>query len=94
MRTMAAAKFKAQCLGLMDEVQRKRQAITITKNGRPVAKLVPLDIPEDENPLDAFRFPGKIEIIGDIMAPLYSDEEYEEFFKRSCEQLDAVKPPQ
>jgi hypothetical protein len=28
------------------------------------------------------------------MAPLYSDEEYEEFFKRSCEQLDAVKPPQ
>jgi prevent-host-death family protein len=87
MKTMAAGKFKAQCLAVMDEVQAKREAVVVTKNGKPVAKLVPLDLPEEEDPLDAFRFPGKIEIHGDIMAPLYSDKEYEEFFERSAGQL-------
>jgi len=43
---MAAGKFKAQCLAVMDEVQRKRVPVLVTKNGKPVAKLVPLDIPE------------------------------------------------
>jgi prevent-host-death family protein len=94
MRTMAAGKFKAQCLAVMDEVQAKREPVTITKHGKPVAKLVPLDIPEGEDSLEVFRFPGLIEIVGDMMAPLYSDEEYEEFFQRSCEQLDAVMPGQ
>jgi prevent-host-death family protein len=87
MRTMAAGKFKAQCLAVMDEVQAKRESVVVTKNGKPVAKLVPLDLPEGEDPLDAFRFPGKVEILGDIMAPLYSDAENEEFFERSAGKL-------
>ncbi len=86
MKTMAAGKFKAQCLAVMDEVQLKREPVLVTKNGKPVAKLVPLDLP-DEDPLDAFRFPGKIEIVGDIMAPIYTDEELDEFFERSADQL-------
>lgn len=86
MRTMAAGKFKAQCLAVMDEVQAKRVPVLLTKNGKPVAKLIPLDLKEGEDPLDAFYF-GKIEIVGDIMAPLYTDEEYEEFFEASAAQL-------
>ncbi len=38
-----AGEFKARCLKLMDEVQKKRQEIVITKRGKPVAKLVPAD---------------------------------------------------
>ena len=78
MRMMAAAKFKAQCLTVMDEVQAKREPVLVTKNGKPVAKLMPLDLPDDVDPLDAFRFPG-MEIVGDIMAPFYTDEELDEF---------------
>jgi prevent-host-death family protein len=85
MKTMAAGKFKATCLKVMDEVQAKRETVVITKNGRPVAKLVPIEVKED--PLAIFRFPGKVEILGDIMAPLYTDEENEEFFERSVEQM-------
>jgi prevent-host-death family protein len=84
---MPAGQFKAKCLAVMDEVQAKREPVVVTKNGKPVAKLVPLDLSEDEGPLDAFRFPGKVEIHGDIMAPLYSDGEYEEFFERSVEKM-------
>lgn len=38
-----ASKFKAQCLMLMDRVAASRRAIVITKRGRPVAKLVPVE---------------------------------------------------
>lgn len=69
MRTMAAGKFKATCLAVMDEVQAKRESVVITKNGKPVAKMVPLDLAEDKDPLDAFYY-GKIEIVGNIMKPL------------------------
>jgi prevent-host-death family protein len=82
MKTMPAGKFKAQCLAVMDEVQRKRVPVLVTKNGKPVAKLVPLDIPDGEDPLDAFHFPG-IEIVGDITKPIYTDEQWEEFFEQS-----------
>jgi prevent-host-death family protein len=86
MRTMAAGKFKATCLAVMDEVQAKREPVLVTKNGKPVAKLVPVDLPVEKDPLDAFYF-GKIEIVGDIVAPIYSDEEWEEFFQESVDEL-------
>ncbi len=40
---LAAAEFKATCLDVMDTVQRERWSVTITKHGRPVARLVPVD---------------------------------------------------
>lgn len=43
---MAAGEFKAKCLAVMDEVEAKREAVVITKRGRPVARLVPIDRPE------------------------------------------------
>ena len=42
---VAAGKFKAICLQLMDEVNRTGTEVVITKRGRPVAKLVPVDSP-------------------------------------------------
>lgn len=85
MKTMAAGKFKATCLAVMDEVQAKREPVVITKNGRPVAKLIPI-LPEDRDPLFGF-YKGKLEIPGDVMSPIYSDEEGEAFYERSVDQL-------
>ena len=42
-KTMAAGVFKAKCLKVMDEVQAKRISVVITKRGKPVAKIVPID---------------------------------------------------
>ena len=74
MKTMAAGKFKAQCLSVMDEVQARRETVVVTKNGKPVAKMVPID--SEEDPLRAFFF-GKGEILGDIISPVVSLEDYE-----------------
>ncbi len=64
---VAAAKFKSQCLALMDEVEHKRKEIVITKRGRPVAKLVPVDAAA--NPLfGGMRGTGRV--TGDIVSPV------------------------
>ena len=44
MQTLKASEFKAKCLKLMDEVQKTGDEIVITKNGKPVSKLVPYRI--------------------------------------------------
>ena len=38
-RTIKASQFKAECLGLLDEVAETGQEFVITKRGRPVAKV-------------------------------------------------------
>ncbi len=38
-----ASEFKARCLAMLDEVAQHHQTIIVTKHGRPVAKIVPLD---------------------------------------------------
>ena len=79
MKTIPAGKFKAQCLAIMDEVQAKRQAVVITKRGKAVAKLVPVEQEKD----DIFGFlkgKGKIEIKGDIIAPAFTPEEWGDLY--------------
>jgi prevent-host-death family protein len=76
-KTIAAGAFKARCLAIMDEVQAKRQAVVITKRGKPVAKLVPVEQEKD----DIFGFfKGKIKINGDIVAPAFSPEEWGDLY--------------
>lgn len=74
MKTMPAGQFKARCLRIMDQVSSTREPVTITKKGRPVAKLVPADTP----PEDIFGcLKGEIEIVGDIVSPAVPLEDWE-----------------
>jgi prevent-host-death family protein len=41
MQTIKASEFKAKCLHLMDLVNQTHEEIIITKNGKPVSRLVP-----------------------------------------------------
>ncbi len=47
-KTMGAAEFKAHCLRILDEVDRSRQTVTVTKRGRPVAEVRPI-VKQDPN---------------------------------------------
>ena len=40
---IGAGEFKAKCLQLLDDVAEQRGTLIITKHGKPVAKLVPVD---------------------------------------------------
>lgn len=71
-RTIKASEFKARCLKLMDDLADGGGEIIITKNGRPVSRLLPYrDRPEA--PFGRDR--DKIRILGDILDPI--DVEWE-----------------
>lgn len=44
-REIPAGKFKNGCLALLDEVAATGETIIVTKRGRPVAKVVPVEAP-------------------------------------------------
>jgi prevent-host-death family protein len=80
MRTIPAGEFKAKCLAIMDEVQARGETIVITKRGKPVVRITPLDDARSEMPgrRPIFGFMrGKGTIIGDIVGPIIGEDEWE-----------------
>jgi prevent-host-death family protein len=74
-QTMGAASFKARCLRVMDRVHRRREEVVITKKGKPIAKLVPV---ETETEKDVFGcLAGEMEITGDVLSPVDAAEDWE-----------------
>jgi len=78
MKTMAAGTFKAKCLAVMDEVANKREAVVITKRGKPIAKLVPV---KDDGDEIYFFMKGKGKITGDIISPAFEASEWDQELK-------------
>ncbi len=73
MKTMGAGKFKAECLAVMEEVKNTRTSVLITKYGKPVAKLVPVE--EEEGSIFGF-LRGKATIVGDLVHPVVAAEDW------------------
>ena len=61
MKRVAAAKFKAECLSILDHLE--PEGILITKHGRPVAKLLPAE-QASADMIGILR--GRIRVKGDI----------------------------
>ena len=72
MKTMAAGKFKAQCLALIDQVAQNHETLVITKYGKPLVKVVPFTPEKD---LETKPLKGLATYIGDIVSPI--DEAWE-----------------
>ena len=63
MKTIGAAKFKEQCLSLLDRLD--AEGLVVTKHGKPVARVVPYD----RQWADMIGSLGnKIEVRGDILS--------------------------
>jgi len=76
MKTMGAGAFKTHCLSVLDEVQEHGEEVVITKRGKPVAKLVPV---EEKKPGSIFGFlKGQVKIVGDVVSPIVQPWEWDE----------------
>jgi antitoxin (DNA-binding transcriptional repressor) of toxin-antitoxin stability system len=62
-KTMGAALFKEQCLALLDTLE--PEGIVITKHGKPVAKLVPIQSASSDL-IGALE--GRLTVKGDILS--------------------------
>jgi prevent-host-death family protein len=63
MKQIPAAKFKEQCLALLDRVE--EDGIVITKRGKPVAKLIPIRMESAEL---IGKLKGRLKVKGDIFS--------------------------
>lgn len=61
--TVPAARFKAECLALLDRVAQTGESLVVTKRGRPVARVVPV------HEIASTSLLGSVRIAGNIVAP-------------------------
>lgn len=72
--TIKASEFKAKCLKLMDEVAETGKEYVISKNNRPVARLVPYRT----RPASLFGIDrDELEILGDVIEPINVEWEFD-----------------
>lgn len=66
-RTVSASNAKTHLLELLDNIDHQRQGILITKRGRPVARLVPVETTRPKSIFGCMKGTGTI--TGDIVGP-------------------------
>ena len=71
-KAIKASEFKAKCLALIDQVAKSGATLTITKNGKPVADVVPHQA-KTRSPFGVWK--DSVKITGDIISPI--DVEWE-----------------
>lgn len=64
--TISASKFKATCLELMDDLAARHAEIIVTKHGRPIVKIGPVNS-TPPSPIGYLR--GIVPAHGDIVSP-------------------------
>jgi prevent-host-death family protein len=67
-RRVSTSQLKARCSELVEQVASRRDVLVITRRGRPVARLVPVEA-EDRRSLFGFAR-GVITVSGDLIEPI------------------------
>jgi prevent-host-death family protein len=74
-KTIGAAEFKAKCLRVIDKMNRDHQPVTITKRGKPVALLSPVN--SDDKPASIWgALRGTVLRYDDPFAPAIDPNEW------------------
>jgi prevent-host-death family protein len=69
METLSVSQFKATCLSVLEKVKREKKKFLITKRGKPIAEIVPVDHQKKQVPLK-----DTVTFVGDIVSPVAEDE--------------------
>jgi antitoxin (DNA-binding transcriptional repressor) of toxin-antitoxin stability system len=75
MKEVAISEFKAKCLALIDEMQKTKEPLRITRRGKAIAEVVPPTPKWEGNWLGFMK--GRMEILGDIVSPAADPDEWE-----------------
>jgi prevent-host-death family protein len=75
MKEVAISEFKAKCLSLLEQVQKTKKPIRITRFGKPVAEVVPTSPASRSDWMGSMK--DRIEILGDIVSPANEESDWE-----------------
>lgn len=74
MKEIAISEFKAKCLAILDQVQKTKQPIRITRRGRPIADVSPPTPTENRDWIGSMK---ESKILGDIISPAGDEDDWE-----------------
>jgi antitoxin (DNA-binding transcriptional repressor) of toxin-antitoxin stability system len=75
MEQIAVSKFKATCLSVLKRVQKTRKPVLVTRFGVPLAEIAPPPRKRNANWMGSMA--GTAEIIGDIVGPISSIDDWD-----------------
>jgi prevent-host-death family protein len=71
MKALSVSEFKSTCLAVLEDVNKLKKRVIITKWGKPIAEVIPYDPIKKDIPLkDTVKF------MGDIISPV-AEEDWE-----------------
>ena len=76
MTEVPISEFKAKCLALLERVNKTKQAIRITRHGKPVAEVLPPS-PSADRSTWIGSLKHSMEFRGDIISPASDEDEWE-----------------
>ena len=71
METLSVSEFKAKCLSVLQDVDKQKKRVIITKRGKPIAEVIPHESEDKEVPLE-----DTVTFMGDIISPV-AEEDWE-----------------
>ena len=75
MKEVAISEFKAKCLALLDQVQKTKQPILVTRRGKPIAEVSAPKPKDNRDWIGSMK--GQSKILGDIISPASDPEDWE-----------------
>ena len=72
MKDISISKFKAECLAILDRVDKTRESVVVTKFGIPIAEVVPVKKQNEGSWLGCMQGKGSIE--GDLVESDFSED--------------------
>lgn len=76
MEEIPISEFKAKCLALLEQVNKTKKPLRITRHGKPVADVVPA-VPVVDRAALIGSMKGSVKILGDIISPASDEDEWE-----------------
>ncbi len=80
MEEIAISEFKAKCLAILERVRKTKSPIRVTRFGQPIAEVVPPS-PIDETTDWLGSMADSVEIVGDIIAPVIEETDWEALYE-------------
>jgi prevent-host-death family protein len=76
MQEIAISVFKAKCLSILEQVEKTKSPVRITRHGKPVADVVPT-VPDVDRAALFGSMRDSIQILGDIVSPVIDLDDIE-----------------
>lgn len=71
MESLSVSEFKATCLAVLENINKQKKRVIITKRGKPIAEVIPFEVDHEDIPLK-----DTVTYMGDIISPV-AEEDWE-----------------